>query len=287
MIADRITPFVFDSLPVRGALISLSRAWRRMLRDHDYGLVIQETLGHAAAATGLIANSLKFDGAITLQIQGRGGLRMLVMQCTSELELRGMASADEAAPAGSFGDLVQDAHCAITVDSGDRPYQGIVEMERSSLAGSLENYFARSVQVPSHVALVSNESLSGGILLQQMPGHHGLDDDDWRRLGYMAATLQTGDFESPDGMSLVGKLFAEDDVRVFEPRPVVFRCRCTRRRTEEVLRMIGEAEAREVLAERGRVVVTCEYCGRRREFDPIDIARLFRANAVAGPDSVQ
>ena len=287
MAADNITPFVFDSLPVRGALISLSRAWRRMLRDHDYGLVVQETLGHAAAAAGLIANSLKFDGAITLQIQGGGGLRMLVMQCTSELELRGMASAHEAAPAASFGDLVRDAHCAITVDSGDRPYQGIVEMERSSLADSLENYFARSVQVPSHVTLVSNESLSGGILLQQMPGQHGLGDDDWRRLGYMAATLQTGDFESADGMALVGKLFAEDDVRVFEPRPVAFRCRCSRRRTEEVLRMLGEAEARDVLSERGQVVVTCEYCGRRREFDPIDISRVFSANAVAGPDSVQ
>ncbi len=287
MAADNITPFVFDSLPVRGALISLSRSWRRMLRDHDYGVLVRETLGHAAAATGLIANSLKFDGAITLQIQGGGGLRMLVMQCTSELELRGMASADEAEAASSFGDLVRNAHCAITVDSGDRPYQGIVEMERSSLADSLENYFARSVQVPSHVTLVSNESLSGGILLQQMPGQHGLGEDDWRRLGYMAATLQTGDFESADGMALVGKLFAEDDVRVFEPRPVAFRCRCSRRRIEEVLRMLGEAEARDVLSERGQVVVTCEYCGRRRDFDPIDISRVFSANAVSGPDSVQ
>ncbi len=287
MIADRITPFVFDSLPVRGALISLSRSWRRMLRDHDYDRLVRDTLGHAAAATGLIAQSLKFDGAITLQIQGSGGLRMLVMQCTSDLELRGMASAAEDALAESFSDLVQDAHCAITVDTGERPYQGVVEIERSSLADSLENYFARSVQVPSHVALVSDASLSGGILLQQMPGQHGLGEDDWNRLGYLAATLRTGDFGSADGMTLIGKLFAEDDVRVFEPKPVVFRCRCSRRRAEEVLRMLGEAETREVLAERGRVDVTCEYCGRRREFDPIDISGLFAGNAVAGPDSVQ
>ena len=86
-------PFGFESMPVRGALIHLSRTWRRMLRDHDYDPLITETLGHAAAATGLIAQSLKFDGAITLQIQGSGILRMLVMQCTSELDLRGMASA--------------------------------------------------------------------------------------------------------------------------------------------------------------------------------------------------
>jgi molecular chaperone Hsp33 len=287
MAADNITPFVFDSLPVRGALISMSRSWRRMLREHEYDDVVRDTLGHAAAATGLIAQSLKFNGAITLQIQGGGGLRMLVMQCTSDLELRGMASADENAVAESFGDLVQNAHCAITVDAGERPYQGIVEMEQSSLADSLENYFARSVQVPSHVALVSDASLSGGILLQQMPGQHGLDEDDWNRLGYLAATLHTGDFDAADGMALVGKLFAEDDVRVFEPRPVVFRCRCSRRRTEEVLRMLGEAETRDVLAERGQVDVTCEYCGRRRSFDPIDVSRLFTANAVSGPDSVQ
>jgi molecular chaperone Hsp33 len=212
---------------------------------------------------------------------------MLVMQCTSELELRGMASADEDAAAKTFGDLIQDAHCAITVDTGERPYQGIVEIERSSLADSLENYFARSVQVPSHVALVSDESLSGGILLQQMPGQQGLDDDDWNRLGYLAATLRTRDLGAANGVGLIGNIFAEDDVRVFEPKPVVFRCRCSRGRAEEVLRMLGESETREVLAERGQVDVTCEYCGRRREFDPIDISGLFTDNAVAGPDSVQ
>lgn len=287
MAADNITPFVFDSLPVRGALIGLSRAWRRMLRDHDYEALVRDTLGHAAAATGLIAQSLKFDGAITLQIQGGAGLQMLVMQCTGDLELRGMASADATAAAGSFADLVHGAHCAITVDAGERPYQGIVEMAGSSLADSLENYFARSVQVPTHVALVSNESMSGGILLQQMPGQSGLDEDDWNRLGYLAATLTSGDFEADGGLALIGKLFAEDDVRVFEPRPVVFRCRCSRRRTEEILRMLGETETREVLAERGRVDVTCEYCGRLRSFDPIDVAKLFDERAVSGPDSLQ
>lgn len=287
MIADHITPFVFDALPVRGALIHLSRSWRRMNRDHDYDGIVRETLGHAAAATGLIAQSLKFDGAITLQIQGGGDLRMLVMQCTSELEVRGMASFDENGDARTFAELMQDAHCAITVDAGDRPYQGIVEIERSSLADSLENYFQRSVQVPSHVTLVSDASLSGGLLLQQMPGQYEMDDDDWARLGYLAATLSTRDFDTAEGMHLIGKLFAEDDVRVFQSKQVFFRCRCSQRRAEEVLRMLGEAETRDVIEERGRVDVTCEYCGRRRSFDSIDVSGIFADNAVSGPDSVQ
>jgi len=287
MITDQITPFVFDALPVRGALIHLSRSWRRMLRDHQYDDIVLETLGHSAAATGLIAQSMKFDGAITLQIQGEGNLHMLVMQCTSDLEVRGMASFNEGGDARTFGDLMRNAHCAITVDTGDRPYQGIVEIERSSLANSLQNYFARSVQVPSHVMLVSDASLSGGILLQQMPGQSMLNEDDWNRLGYVVATLRARDFENSDNMELIGKLFAEDDVRVFESKPVAFRCHCSQRRAEEVLRMLGEEETREVVEEQGIVDVTCEYCGRQRSFDPIDISRLFVDNAVSGPDSVQ
>jgi molecular chaperone Hsp33 len=114
-----------------------------------------------------------------------------------------------------------------------------------------------------------------------------MDDDDWNRLGYVAATLRTADFGTAEGMDLIGKLFAEDDVRVFRSKPVIFRCRCSQHRVEEVLRMLGEAETCEVVEERGRVDVTCEYCGRRRTFDAIDVSRLFADNAVSGSDSLQ
>ena len=286
MSVDSVTPFGFESLPVRGALIHLSRSWRRMLRDHDYDPLVTETLGHAAAATGLIAQSLKFDGSVTLQILGGEVLRMLVMQVTSELDIRGMATVADDSAASDFAGLTRNAQCAVTVDSGKRPYQGIVAIETTSLAGSLEHYFERSIQVPSHLALVANEHVAGGVILQQVPGEQ-LDPDDWNRLHFLVETLSTADFSDEAGISLVGKLFAEDDVRVYEPRPVDFRCRCSAAKTEDVLKMIGEAEARDALAERGGIDVVCEYCGRRRHFDTVDVERLFTDNVVPAPDSVQ
>jgi molecular chaperone Hsp33 len=285
MSADSVTPFGFESLPVRGALIHLSRSWRRMQRDHDYDALLTETLGHAAAATGLIAQSLKFDGAVTLQILGGSALSMLVMQVTRELDMRGMATVSESAAASDFRDLTRDAQCAVTVDSGGRPYQGIVEIDSDSLAASLEHYFARSMQVPSHIVLVADGDVAAGILLQQVPGEP-IDPDDWRRLRFLAQTLTAGDFEGDAGMDLIGKLFAEDDVRVYTARPVDFRCRCTAAKTEDVLRMLGEAEARDTLAEQGRIEVTCEFCGRRRHFDTVDVERLFSENVVPAPDSL-
>jgi molecular chaperone Hsp33 len=285
MSADSVTPFGFESLPVRGALIHLSRSWRRMLRDHDYDALVTETLGHAAAATGLIAQSLKFDGAVTLQILGGSALQMLVMQVTSELDLRGMAAVADKTGASDFAALTRDAQCAVTVDSGGKPYQGIVEIDDSSLAASLEHYFDRSMQVPSHIALVADDNVAAGILLQQVPGER-IEPDDWHRLRLLVQTLTLGDFEGEAGLQLVGKLFSEDDVRVYSSRPVEFRCRCSAAKTEDVLRMLGETEARDTLAEQGRIEVTCEYCGRRRHFDAVDVERLFSDNVVAAPDSL-
>ena len=287
MSADSVIPFAFETLPVRGALIHLGRSWRRMQRDHDYSPLLVEALGHAAAATGLIAQSLKFDGAITLQIQGSGALQMLVMQCTSAHEMRGMAVMRDDATAQQFADLANGARCAITVDSGERPYQGIVAMDGDSLSASLEQYFQRSVQVPSHIALVANAEVAGGILLQLMPGQ-SIDPDDWNRLQFLVATLSAADLDGVAGLELLGKLFAEDDVRAYEARPVRFRCRCSAGKAEDVLKMIGEKEARVALEEQGNIEIVCEYCGRRRHFDAVDVERVFTEKTVTpGSGSLQ
>ncbi|MDH4047614.1 MAG: Hsp33 family molecular chaperone HslO [Gammaproteobacteria bacterium] len=286
--SDAVIPFVFESLPVRGALIQLQSAWQRMQLGHEYPPPVLEVLGHSAAATGLIAQSLKFDGTITLQINGDGPLSMLVMQCTSELQLRGMASAPGVPADAAFPDLVSNARCAITVDAGamERPYQGIVEVCGDALADSLENYYLRSAQIPSHLQLVSEAANCGGILLQQMPGQDELPVDDWRRLGFLAATLRSADLGDGVGADLLRKLFVEDDLRVFSPRSLAFHCRCSRKRAAEVLRLLGESDTRSACREQGRVEVTCEYCGRTRRFDAVDIARLFADAPGPASDTV-
>ena len=285
---DIVMPFMFESLPIRGAIIQLEQSWHRMLLGHDYEQPVLETLGHSAAASALIAQSLKFDGSITLQISGDGPLAMLVVQCTSDLELRGMASAGPLPEGVAFSDLVQRARCAITVDAGamERPYQGIVEVSGDSLADSIEHYYERSAQVPSHMQLVSDQSHCGGILLQQMPSAGDPTADDWHRVGLLASTLGLRDVAGGVGPDLLTRLFGEDDLRVFRPRGTVFRCRCSVRRAEDVLKLLGEQETSEVLAEQGKVEVTCEYCGRVRTFDSIDVERLFAESGVRPSDTL-
>ena len=286
--SDVVIPFLFENLPVRGALIQLQHAWVRMQLGNEYSHPLTSILGQAAAATGLIAQSLKFKGTITLQLNSDGPLSMLVMQSTDKLEMRGMAIAPDIGENMAYSEIVDGCQCAITVDAGamERPYQGIVEMLGDSLSRSLENYFAQSVQVQSHLMLVANHSCCGGILLQQMPEKGKPLEDDWHRLGLLAATLRDADVATGIGAMLVGKLFAEDDVRVFQPRPTTFKCGCSRERAEEVLRLLGEEDATSAGEEQGKVDVICEYCGQKRTFDPVDISRLFADQSVGGSATV-
>lgn len=288
MATDIVLPFVFENMPVRGALVQLDSTWTRLQQDHDYAPAVVTAVGEAAAATLLIAQSLKADSTLTLQISGKGPMSMLVMQASSALEMRGLATVEQTTSAGTFRELVADGHCAVTVDNeqSEQPYQGIVEITGESLANSLEAYYARSAQMPSHLALVASPELCGGILLQQMPGAEPVEQDDWERLGLLAATLGVADLGRGIDASLVGRLFAEDDVRVFRGRPATFRCRCTRERAANVLKLLGADECHAACEEQGTVVVTCEYCGRREGFDRVDIAELFANTPAPHSDAV-
>jgi len=124
-------------------------------------------------------------------------------------------------------------------------------------------------------------SIPDDIAATMTPAGLAIPDTDW----HVAALY---DFAGEAGLELLGKLFAEDDVRVYDPRPVQFRCRCSVRKVEEVLRMIGEAEARAVLEDRGDIEIVCEYCGQRRNFDVVDVERVFAGKPVSpGPASLQ
>jgi molecular chaperone Hsp33 len=102
-------------------------------------------------------------------------------------------------------------------------------------------------------------------------------DDAWQRVQLLADTLKPHELRSLTDREILQRLFAEDDVRIFESSPVFFRCRCSRERVVGMLRGLGPDEIRSVLAERGSVEVRCDFCNRACEFDSVDIEQIFAA----------
>jgi molecular chaperone Hsp33 len=101
----------------------------------------------------------------------------------------------------------------------------------------------------------------------------------WARVEHLASTLKPEELLALPQRDVMRRLFHQEDVRVFEPAPVFFQCRCSRERVIELLRALGEEEIRGIVAERGAVQARCEFCNRAYDFDAIDAEQLFRAQA--------
>ena len=303
---DCLHRFVFDQFPIRGHLVHLDAAWRALIEHREYPQSVRDVLGEAVAASLLLAATVKFDGTLSLQLQGDGPVHLVLAQCTSGLGVRGLARfrdaiTPEAADPGNrpavIGDLLGAGNLTVTLetDDGGQRYQGIVPITGNRLADSLQVYFENSEQLPTRLWLYADGHGASGMLLQRLPGSGKVAgaseaaaiDDAWRRVQLIGDTLTREELRTLTDAEILHRLFNEDDLRLFEPSPVYFRCRCSRERVGGMLQGLGETETRSVLAERGEVEVRCDFCNRAYVFDAVDVARLFNAGVTsAGGGSV-
>jgi molecular chaperone Hsp33 len=293
---DSLHRFLFEQFPIRGHLVHVDAAWRALIEHRDYPEAIRDTLGEAVAASLLLAATIKFEGVLSLQMQGDGPVHLMLVQCTSGLGVRGLARFRE----GDFGtsskisDLIGAGNLTVTLetDDGAQRYQGIVPITGERLAESLQLYFENSEQLPTRLWLHADAQGASGMLLQKLPDSNSLPlqdaavlDDAWRRIQLIADTLTPEELRTLTDAEILHRLFNEDDVRLFEPSPVYFRCRCSRERVGGMLQGLGEAETRSVLAERGEVEVRCDFCNRAYVFDAVDVATLFKAPVLSDSGS--
>lgn len=277
--------FMLDTHPVRGFWIRMDGAWADLRAFQHYSPPVEHLLGEAVSATVLLAATLKFQGTLTLQLAGDGRVKLLVAQCTHEFDIRAIARADEGIeePA-SFRELVGQGRLTVTIESEDRSerYQGIVSLEGETLSACLENYFATSEQLPTRLALFADSARTSGVLIQKMPlattqgealaaVSHTVWEDSQARLRALEPEL----LRDGSAQQILQRICGAHDCRLFAAHSVHFACRCSSARVSGVLRALGPAELRSILAEQGNVTVTCEFCGRPYHYDAIDVERLF------------
>lgn len=278
---DSLQRFVFERTAVRGLLVHLDATWRAVLERHDYPAPLRQLLGELMAAGALLSATLKFNGSIILQMQGDGPVKLVVVEVTSEATLRATANWDGELPDAPLRALLGRGRFAITIVPGDgaQSYQGIAALDADSVAQVLEGYMAASEQLETRIQLACDERQSAGMLLQRLPAAEDEDPDTWNRITHLGATLRRDELLELPARTVIRRLFHEEDVRVFEPTPLSFRCSCSHQRVVGMLRMLGRDEVRDIVAERGCVEVTCEFCRKRYTLDAVDAEQVF-ANEV-------
>ncbi len=275
--SDFVVRFLFEALDIRGAFVRLGESWRCLQDKRGYAATVRDLLGEMSATAVLVADNLKRPGRLTFQLQGHGAIRLLVIDCTADLRLRGMAQAEaEIAPA-PVSALFGDGRLSLILqnEAAREPWQSLVPVAGDSIAAVFEHYLAQSEQQPARLWLAADERFACGLFLQKLPGADAKDADGWTRLAQLAATVKPAELRALSVETLLGRLFPEEDVRLFRPKPVAYDCPEDRDKVAAMLRSLGRAEVESMLAEQGEIVVRDDICNREYRFGADDLGTLF------------
>ncbi|MCF5715657.1 Hsp33 family molecular chaperone HslO [Pseudomonas tremae] len=287
--------FIFDESDVRGELVALERSYAEVLAKHAYPEPVAQLLGELMAAAALLVGTLKFDGLLILQARSSGAVPLLMVECSSERELRGIARYDESliSPGAGLQDLMPEGSLALTIDprKGKR-YQGIVALDGVDLSESLSNYFVMSEQLGTRFWLKADGHRARGLLLQQLPAAEITEpeerDANWEHVITLANTLTAEEMLSLDNQTILHRLYHEDPVRLFDIQPICFRCSCSRERSANALVSLGLEDAQQLVIEHnGSIEIDCQFCNERYLFDATDVAQLFAGGGVDSPSDTR
>ncbi len=278
---------VTDDSTVRAMAAVTTTAVELARRRHKTSPTATAALGRVLTGASLLGVALKRGQTVMVRIQGDGPLGGVLAMSDAVGTVRGyVANPDVHLPLTARGKLdvggaVGRGTLQVTLDLGLRvPYHGSVPLISGEIAEDLASYLVVSHQIPSVVALgvlvAPSERVmaAGGLIVQVMPGA------DERVVAYLeeraqvlpAVTSMISTGHTPEEM--VDAVLGTIASRVVEQGPVRFRCRCSRRKVQQVLISLGDAELREILAEQGQVEVTCNFCNARYVFGDADVEGL-------------
>jgi len=291
---DSVRRFLFEDLDIRGAMVSLGNAWHEMSAGRDDPPAVQALLGELTAVTTLIAGNLKTPGRLGCQLRGHGLVSLLLVDCDEQLQLRGTARHADAVhlsrgapadavpaaghfipPAPTFAELLGDGQLTLMLQTGrGDPYQSVVPLVGDSLKAVFEHYLVQSEQQPAWLFLTADDQFAGGLFLQKLPDADTKDPDGWNRLMHLAATLKPAELrESPAKLLMI--LFPEENIRLFDPRPVRYHCPRDEEKVLAMLKSMGRAEIEAALAEQGELAIEDEICRHSYRYGREIVPRLF------------
>lgn len=276
--SDTVQRFTFPQLAIRGALAHLDDSFHTIMEAHQYPAVIRSLLGETLVSVVLLAHTIKFEGQLTLQLQGDGPVTLLVAKCDSKRHIRGLAQWQEDILPIDVPAALGKGQLVVTIeyDKKVQPYQSIIPIENQTIPQALEAYFMSSEQLPTRIYTAVSESRASGLLLQALPQElQTADQSHWTEIALLADTITRDELLELENAALLKRLFNEHDIRLFESEPVTFKCRCSVERMQQAIVTLGEQEARQLLQTNKEIVVTCEYCNNQYAFNSADIDAIF------------
>ncbi|MCG7564078.1 MULTISPECIES: Hsp33 family molecular chaperone HslO [Pseudoalteromonas] len=277
---DLLHRYIFDQLDVRGELVQIEQTFNDIISGHDYPKEVQTLLGELLLASSLLTATLKFEGDITVQLQGDGPVKYAAINGDHKQNMRGIARLQGEITGSSIQDLMGKGYMVITItpNKGER-YQGVVPLGGETLAACLEDYFIQSEQLKTRLWFATDvngeRAKAAGLFLQVLPVDKTKSEEDFAHLEALSNTIKDEELLTLDAQTVLTRLYHEDNPQLFEPQEINFVCGCSRDKTISALANIGQEALLEDIQKQGEINISCHYCLKNYRFEEQDIKAIF------------
>lgn len=277
---DYVQRFIFEGKSIRGEIIRLEKSFNIITQQRDYPSFVLKFLGETLVSNVMLSTTLKYEGQTTMQMRQEGPLEMLVAKCNNQLHIRGLAKWNDNSSFEELKNTLNNGQLVITVQPDNQVdvYQSIVKISHQPVAQVMEHYFSQSEQLKTRIWLAVNHQYAVGLLIQQVAQTDNKEDENnafWDEIVMLTNTITENELISLDDLTLLRRLYHEYDLRMFETKPVEFRCTCNMTKMEGAILVMGQDEAYNILKQHKKLSVKCEYCNDEYTFSEAEVRAVF------------
>ena len=274
MKTDVITRFVINNSSIRGNIIRIKNSLAQLKKSLEIPEQVVSSFNEIVTVCPMLAATLKFEGGLILQIQGKKSLKLIIVESDNDFKIRGTIKLTENTK-DSFQDLIQDAIVALTVIHKDQktPYQGIIEVGSGEIKAMIEHYLTQSMQIKSKVFFHQTNTESFGVLFQELPHENEekklITESLWNDINLIKSdTLSDG----PE--QFLKNIFSQNDVQIFEEHLVEYECSCNQEKIYKTISLIQENEIYSSI-KNDCIEMVCEYCQKKYTVTKEEIDIIF------------
>jgi molecular chaperone Hsp33 len=285
MSTDSSQRFIFENRDIRGQLVHLNTSFEEVLNINAYPAAVAKLLGEFLSASVLLSSTIKFEGRLIMQVRSKGEVSLLMAEATHDRQIRAIARMEADLTSKEFSVLLKDGTLVVSVEPkyGER-YQSLVPLLGADLAECLKHYFNQSEQLSTFIKLAANQSSAAGILIQQLPKQlvqdPSLRENQWQQAVILAQTTKQDELLALDNEQLLRRLYLEDDLKMFDSDPVVFKCSCSYERTARALMMVEADELDSMFSETPSLEMICEFCQKKYAFTRESLGEILSDSAI-------
>ena len=259
------------------------------LKRHSCNPLAGAALGRVMTGALLMAANLKNKEALTVKFDGDGPLGRVTADAVPEGYVRGYILHPEAVLPLENGKLavgkgIGQGLVTVTRFTGlKEPVTGSCEIYSGEIAEDLTRYLYISEQTPSSFGLGvligrdKKAEAAGGFAVQLLPD---AGDKEIEKLERNLKELRPVSAMIKDGFGareIIGEVLKGMEVNYLSETELKFRCRCSKRRTEDILLTLSHDDLAGLVQD-GRAEVCCDFCGEKYLFSKDELIAILNVS---------